>query len=201
MVPDFKCWSLCWCQKQLSKCCCCPGAPSLSCEPGPSGHYHTRILQGSSAEYMLTCPVSWAVRDPLSRVASSPHHGSYPAKIVLSTAVPLVAVSMALRRPIRPRVGIKYFSLQHKQGTLLDSGRGENLILCHIRQQSSRKLSIIGTAACHSQSLCLFHSSRRTHISCCTLVPLCSRSCLRMIWHTTLLGVQPQSHIQVSGPA
>ena len=115
MVPEFKCWSLCWCQKQLSKCSCCPGAPSLSCEPGPSGHYHTRNLQGSSAEYMLTCPVSLAVRDPLSRVASSPHHGSYPAKIVLSTAVPLVAVSMALRRPIRPRVGIKYFSLQHQQ--------------------------------------------------------------------------------------
>ena len=40
----------------------------------------------------------------------SPAQGSYPATIVFSTAVPLVAVSMALRRPSRPRVGILYFS-------------------------------------------------------------------------------------------
>ena len=61
-------------------------------------------------------PVSWPTRLPFSRVRMSPHQGAYSLKIVLSTAVPLVAVNIALRRPAphrrflskKPRAQHKY---------------------------------------------------------------------------------------------
>ena len=143
---------------------------------------------------MLTCPVSWAVRDPLSRVARSPHHGWYPAKIVLSTAVPLVAVSMALRSPINPRVGIMYFSLQHQHGTVSDSGRAwKSAKQISMSQQAAvqERAQHYGHSSLHSQSLCLLHSSH-IHIPCCTLSTLYSRSRPCMLYNTILLGVPPQ---------
>ncbi len=67
-----------------------------------------------SRAYEVTWPCSWAVSDPFSLVAMGPDHGAYSAKTVLSMAVPFVAVSMALRIPSKPRVGILYVILQHR---------------------------------------------------------------------------------------
>ena len=44
-------------------------------------------------------------RLPLSRTLISPTQGAYSAKLVCMTAMPLVAVSIALRAPMRPLRG------------------------------------------------------------------------------------------------
>ena len=59
----------------------------------------------------MTCPCSCAVKDPFSLVAMVPDQGPYSEKMVFSMAVPFVAVSMALRMPSKPRVGILYVIL------------------------------------------------------------------------------------------
>jgi len=67
-----------------------------------------------SRAYEVTWPCSWAVSDPFSLVAMGPDQGAYSEKTVLSMAVPFVAVSIALRMPSKPRVGILYVILQHR---------------------------------------------------------------------------------------
>mmetsp|Transcript_38303 Transcript_38303/g.64341 ORF Transcript_38303/g.64341 Transcript_38303/m.64341 type:complete len:261 (+) Transcript_38303:471-1253(+) len=64
-----------------------------------------------NSEYAVTEPVSNATRLPLSRLNMSPAHSPYSAKMVFRIPVPRVAVRMELRRPIRPRVGILYFTV------------------------------------------------------------------------------------------
>mmetsp|Transcript_1177 Transcript_1177/g.3398 ORF Transcript_1177/g.3398 Transcript_1177/m.3398 type:complete len:236 (-) Transcript_1177:225-932(-) len=60
--------------------------------------------------YEVTGPCAIDTSEPLSRVLISPTTGPYSQKLVLMMACPLVAVSIALRAPSRPRVGILYLT-------------------------------------------------------------------------------------------
>ena len=52
--------------------------------------------------YCVLWPVAKATSEPCSLVLISPPNSSYPSKMVFSTAVPLVAVSIWFFNPSRP---------------------------------------------------------------------------------------------------